>query len=134
MNYRLLATINAVLLAVVGLIFLVVPVLALDFFNTETYTATSLVARFLGSAMLLAGMFIWVAKDLTDVGTVRTMTIMLLVSSLVSFILTLVGMVGVDVIRANGWIPLVVQILFVLGYGYLVSGVTITATVQPKKK
>ena len=50
MNYRLLATINAVLLAVVGLIFLVVPVLALDFFNTETYTATSLVARFLGSA------------------------------------------------------------------------------------
>lgn len=134
MNYRLLATINAVLLAVLGLIFLVVPVLVLDFFNTETYTATSLVARFLGSAMLLAGMFIWVAKDLTDAGTVRTMTIMLLVSSLVSFILTLVGMVGVDVIRANGWIPLVVQILFVLGYGYLVSGVTITATVQPKKK
>ncbi|HNM35759.1 MAG: hypothetical protein U0V18_03685 [Anaerolineales bacterium] len=134
MNYRLLATINAVLLAVVGLIFLIVPVLVLNFFNTETYTATSLVARFLGSAMLLAGMFIWVAKDLTDVGTVRTMTIMLLVSSLVSFILTLVGMVGVDVIRANGWIPLVVQILFVFGYGYLVSGVTITATVQPKKK
>lgn len=133
MSYRLLATINAILLAVLGVIFLVVPVLALGFFNTETYTATSFIARFLGAVMVLAGMFIWITKDLTDASVVRTMTIMLLVSSIVGFVLTLVGMVGVDVLRANGWIPLVLHILFVLGYGYLVSGVTITATVQPKK-
>jgi hypothetical protein len=39
-------------------------------------------------------------------------------------------MVGVDVIRANGWILLVIHILFVLGYGYLVSGVTIVKKSQ----
>lgn len=133
MNYRLLSTINAVLLAVFGAAFLVVPDLVLGFFNTETYTATSFVARFLGAGLVLAGMFIWVAKDLTDARTEKTMTIMLLVASIVGFILTLVGMVGVDVIRSNGWIPLALHILFALSYGYLVSGVTVVAKVQPKK-
>ncbi|NWF63935.1 MAG: hypothetical protein HXY38_06475 [Chloroflexi bacterium] len=133
MNYRLLSTINATLLAVFGAVFLVMPDFALGFFNTETYAATSFLARFFGAAMVMAGAFVWIAKDLTDARAEKTMTIMLLVSSLIGFILTLVGMVGVDVIRANGWIPLVLHILFVLGYGYLVSGVTIVARVQPKK-
>lgn len=133
MNFRLLSTLNAILLAVFGAAFLVVPDLTLGFFDTETYTATSFVARFLGAALVLAGMFIWLAKDQSDPRNQRTMTIMLLVASVVGFILMLVGMVGADVIRTNGWIPLVLHILFVLGYGYLVSGVTITAKVEPKK-
>ena len=133
MNFRLLSTLNAILLAVFGAAFLVVPDLTLGFFDTETYTATSFVARFLGAALVLAGMFIWLAKDQADARNQRTMTIMLLVASIVGFILTLMGMVGADVIRINCWIPLVLHILFVLGYGYLVSGVTITAKVEPKK-
>jgi len=85
-------------------------------------------ARFFGAAMILAGFFIWAAKDIGDARMEKNMAIMLLVSSIAGFILTLVGMVGVDVIRANGWIPLVLHILFVLAYGYLVSGITVTAS------
>jgi len=128
MNYRLLSTINAILLAVFGIMFLVAPGFALGFFKTETYTATSFLARFFGAVMMLAGAFIWMAKDLTDARAEKTMTIMLLVSSIFGFILTLVGMIGVNVIRANGWILLVIHILFALAYGYLVSGITITAS------
>lgn len=128
MNYRFISLINAVVLAVFGAAFLLVPQIALDLFGTETYSATLFVARFFGGMMILAGMFIWMAKDLTEAGAERTMTIMLLVSSVVGFILTLVGMVGVNVIRANGWIVLVIHILFALAYGYLVSGITISAS------
>lgn len=128
MNYRLLSTINAVLLAVFGVVFFIMPVFALEFFDSETYTATVFVARFFGATLVLAGMFIWMSKELAGSRAERTMSIMLLVSSVAGFILTLIGMVGVNVIRANGWILLVLHILFVLGYGYLISGITITAS------
>jgi len=130
MNYRFLSVLNAVIVAVFGAAFLAVPETVLKFFDTETYTATIFVARFLGAALILAGMFIWMAKDLVNPGAERSMTIMLLVSSIAGFILTLVGMVGADVIRANGWILLVVHILFTLGYGYLVSGISIVTRNQ----
>jgi hypothetical protein len=128
MNYRLLSTINAVLLAVFGVAFFIMPEFALGFFDTETYTATVFLARFFGATLVLAGMFIWMSKDLAGSRAERTLAIMLLVSSVFGFILTLIGMLGADVIRANGWILLVLHILFALGYGYLISGVTITAS------
>lgn len=125
MNYRFMFIINAIGLALFGVIFLVMPEFALTLFDTETYAATVFVARFLGGAMIMAGVFIWLAKELTDARTGKTMVIVLLISSIVGFILTLIGIVSVNVIRANGWILLVLHILFVLGYGYLLSGVAI---------
>lgn len=133
MNYRLLSILNAIVVAAFGALFLVVPEAGLNLFGSETYTATIFVARFMGAVMVLAGMFIWVAKDLAETGAARTMTIMLLTSSVVGFILTLMGMLGAGVIRQNGWILLVIHILFALGYGYLVSGVTITASKNSSK-
>ena len=123
MNYRILSILNALILVAIGALFLVLPEFGLNFFGTEVYTATIFVARFMGGGFVLAGMFIWMAKDLS--GAERALTIMMLVSSIAGFVLTLVGMVGVDVIRSNGWILLVLHIIFVLGYGYLVSGVAI---------
>ncbi|GJQ37431.1 MAG: hypothetical protein L6Q49_21390 [Anaerolineales bacterium] len=133
MTYRFLSLMNSIALAVFGVMFFIMPQFALELFGTETYEATIFVARVLGSALLLAGMFIWMAKDLVESRAERTMAIMLLVSSIVGFILTLVGMVWVDVIRANGWILLVLHILFALGYGYLISGVTIVRNQQQKQ-
>lgn len=130
MTYRFLSLINAIVLAAFGAMFLVMPEFALKLFGTETYEATVFVARFFGSAMLLAGMFIWMAKDLGETSAEKTMTIMLLAGSIAGFILTLVGVVWANVIRANGWVLLVLHILFALGYGYLLSGVTIVAKNQ----
>ena len=125
MNYRFMFIINAIGLALFGVMFLVMPEFVLTLFDTETYAATVFVARFLGGAMIMAGVFIWLAKGLTDARTEKTMVITLLTSSIVGFVLTLIGIVSVNVIRANGWVLLVIHILFVLGYGYLLSGVAI---------
>ena len=125
MNYRLMFIINAIGLALFGALFLVMPEFTLKLFDTETYAATLFVARFLGGVMIMAGVFIWLAKELNDARMEKTMVIMLLTSSVVGFVLTLVGIVAFNVIRANGWVLLVVHALFVLGYGYLLSGVAI---------
>jgi cytochrome bd-type quinol oxidase subunit 2 len=130
MNYRLMFIINAIGLALFGALFLVMPEFTLKLFDTETYAATLFVARFLGGVMIMAGVFIWLAKELNDARTEKTMVIMLLTSSVVGFVLTLVGIVSANVIRANGWVLLVVHILFVLGYGYLLSGVAIVPKSQ----
>lgn len=130
MTHRLMFILNAIAIAVFGVVFFVAPEFALSLFRTETYTATLFMARFFGGAMIMAGAFIWLAKEMTDARTEKIMTIMLLVSSLVGFILSLVGTVWLNVIRANGWILLVLHILFVLGYGYLLSGITIVTRNQ----
>ncbi len=130
MTYRLMFILNAIVVAAFGVLFLAVPESALTLFDTETYAATVFVARFMGAGLLLAGMFIWLAKDLIEPRTERTMVIALLTSSVVGFVLTLFGIVGVHVIRANGWVLLVIHIIFVLGYGYLLSGVAIVPKSQ----
>lgn len=133
MNYRLMFIINSIALAAFGVLFLGFPDFALSFFNTETYASTLFVTRFLGSALLLAGVFVWLAKEITDPSVERTMVIMLLTSSVVGFVLSLIGMVMSNVIRENGWILLVIHILFILGYGFLLSGVAIVPKGQQQE-
>lgn len=133
MNYRLMFIINSIALAAVGVLFLGFPDFALSFFSTETYASTLFVTRFLGSALLLAGVFVWLAKEITDPRVERTMVIVLLTSSVVGFVLSLIGMVMSNVIRENGWILLVIHILFTLGYGFLLSGVAIVPKGQQQE-
>ncbi|MBV6394314.1 MAG: hypothetical protein KPEEDBHJ_03568 [Anaerolineales bacterium] len=134
MTHRFMSTLNAVVLAAFGVMFLALPEFSLELFGVETYTATIFVARFFGAALALTGMVLWMAKDLGDARAAKTLTIMLLAGSVIGFILTLVGMVGVDVIRANGWILLVIHIIFALGYGYMLSGVTIVTKTQQQRQ
>ena len=120
MNYRIMFIINAIVLAVFVALFLILPELALTQFGAETYVATLFVARFLGGAMLMAGVLIWLTKDIQDAGAQKNMAITLLAASVVGFILSLIGVASASgVIRANGWILLVIHVLFGLSYAYL---------------
>ena len=126
MNYRLMFVVNAVVVAVFGALFLIMPDLTLTQFGVERYTATLFVARFFGGAMLMTAIFIWFAKEIGDARVQRSMAIALLASSVVGFILTIIGIASSSaVIRENGWVLLVIYILFSLGYGYLLSGIAI---------
>ncbi|MBC7878968.1 MAG: hypothetical protein H7Y59_17490 [Anaerolineales bacterium] len=127
MSHRLMFIFNAIAVAAFGVVFLAMPETLLNFFDTETYAATVFVARFMGAGLALAGVFIWFAKDMIEPQTERTMTIALLTSSAIGFVLTLYGMVFANVIRANGWILLVIHILFILGYVVLLFGITVTS-------
>jgi len=41
-----------------------------------------------------------------------------------------IGIAASNIIRANGWVLLVLHLLFVLGYGFLLSGVSIVPKSQ----
>lgn len=119
MSYRLMFTINAVILAIFGVLFMLLPEFILTQFRSDVYVATLFVARFMGSAMLMAALFLWLLKDMAPANTQKNIMYLLLAYSVGGFIMTLFGMTSVGVLRANGWVLLVIYGLFSLVYGYV---------------
>ena len=121
MSYKFLFVLNALVSVVLGAAFLIVPNRALDFFGTETYAATLLVARFFGSALVALGLVLWFAKDAAEESVQKGMGIALLVSAVLGLIVNVIGVSPASgVIRSNGWITVIVYILFALGYAFMI--------------
>ncbi|MDO9303587.1 MAG: hypothetical protein Q7T89_19525 [Anaerolineales bacterium] len=119
MSYRLMFTINAVILAIFGVLFMIMPEFALSQFGSEVYVATLFVARFFGSTLLLSGLFLWVLKDAVPVKMQKNITFLLLAYSIGGFVMSVLGMTSIGVFRTNGWVLLVIFGLFTLVYGYM---------------
>lgn len=117
MSYKLLFLLNALVALAIGLAFLFVPGMVLEQFKTEPYASTVFVTRFFGFSTLMVGLVLWFAKDLTDPGAQKGLALAMLAGSVIGLILALVGMLGVKVIRVNGWIPVVLFMISALGYG-----------------
>jgi hypothetical protein len=120
MSYRLMFIINAVVLALVGVAFMIMPSSILAQFKSDEQVATLFVARFFGGALLLGGLLLWFLKDVAA-KTQKNIAFVLLGYSVAGFAMTIVGMSRsfVGVIRENGWILLVIFGLFTLIYGYI---------------
>jgi hypothetical protein len=120
MNYRIMFALNSIVALVFGLGFLFFPTRALGLFGTETFVSTVLVSRLFGTAMLGLGLVLWFAKDVSDAGLQRGMGIALLVTAVTGLVVTLLGTFASNaVIRTNGWVVMLVYLVFGLGYSYL---------------
>ena len=120
MNYKFLFVLNALVSFIIGLAFLVVPTRVMEFFGTETYAATLLVAQFFGTALIALGLLLWFAKDAADDGIQKGMAWALFISSVLGLIVNVIGVSPASgVIRTNGWITIIVYVLFALGYAFM---------------
>ena len=119
MNYRIMFLINALIAVLFGLSFLAVPNRVLDQFGFDEYAATKLVSQFFGTAMLALGLLLWFAKDVAEENLQKGMAIALLVGAAAGLSISVVGTIS-GVLRSNGWIAMVVYVLFGLAYAYLV--------------
>jgi hypothetical protein len=119
MSYRMMFTINAVILAIFGVLLMIMPEFVLTQFKSEVYIATLFVARFMGSAMLLSSIFLWLVKDSAPAKMQKNIAFLLLAYSVGGFVMSLLGMTSIGVLRANGWVLLVLFGLFSLVYGYI---------------
>ena len=119
MSYRMMFTINAVILAIFGVLFMIMPEFVLTQFKSEVYIATLFVARFMGSAMLLSSIFLWLVKDSAPAKMQKNIAFLLLAYSVGGFVMSLLGMTSIGVLRAYGWVLLVLFGLFSLVYGYI---------------
>lgn len=129
MNYRLMFTINAVAVALFGAGFLILPDFVLSQFDAEIYVIVIYLSRFFGGTLLLLAWFLWMLKDTANAKLQRTIAMVLLGYSVAGFVLAIMGMSrsSIGVLRANGWVMLVVYGLFILVYGYMLF-------LQPKEQ
>jgi len=120
MNYRIMFIVNALVAILFGLGFLFFPARVLGLFRTEAFVSTLLLSRFFGTAMLTLGLVLWFVKDVADESVQKGIGIALLVGAVTGLLVTALGTFASNaVIRANGWLAIVVYVLFGLGYGYL---------------
>jgi hypothetical protein len=119
MNYRIMFLINALIAVLLGLAFLAVPDRILTQFGVDGYAATKLAAQFFGTAMLALGLLLWFAKDVAEENLQKGMAIALMVGAAAGLIITAVGTTS-NILRSNGWIAMLIYLLFGLAYAYLV--------------
>ena len=124
MNYRIMLFLNAIVVVLFGGFLLIQPQTALTLFGVDVYVSTLMVTRFLGGAMLMSGILIWFIKDVTDQSMQKNVGFALLGGSVVGFALGLIGMTSAGVIRTNGWILLVIAVIFSMGYAFMLFSQT----------
>jgi len=120
MSYKVLFVLNAFVAVVVGIAFLSVPeMILLQLGVFEQYAATMWASRFFGSAMLVLGLVLWFAKDAEE-RVQKGMSWGMFVGTLVGLVLTIFASLSATaVLRQNTWIPLVLYVLFGLGYAFM---------------
>lgn len=119
MNYRVTFLLTALVAVLLGLAFLAVPGRVLGQFGVDEYAATKLVSQFFGTAMLALGLLLWFAKDVPDANLQKGMGIAMLAGAAAGVMISVTGIMA-GVVRSNGWIAVIVYLLFGLAYAYLV--------------
>ncbi len=118
MSYKLVFIINAIVVFAFGLLLVVAPTVALDQFNMDKVATVVFLARVVGAALASLGLVLWFAQN-ADEDAQRWMGMAALAGAVLGLIVTLIG-VGGGIVRAMGWIPIVLEIVFALAYAFLV--------------
>lgn len=118
MNYKLVFIVNAIVVAAFGLLLLVAPTVALDQFNMDKVATVVFLTRVVGAALASLGLLLWFSQN-ADEDAQRWLGIAALAGAVLGLIVTLIG-VGGGLVRANGWIAIVLELLFALAYVFLV--------------
>ena len=116
---KLLFILSAVVALALGLALVFAPEPTLSQFGTETRVAELHLARFFGAAMATLGLLLWFAKDASDENVQRTMGYAMLAGTVLALFVTILGVAVNGVIRDMGWLVIVVEVLFGLGYVFV---------------
>jgi hypothetical protein len=116
---KLLFILSAVVALALGLALLLAPEVTLTQFGTETRVAELSMARFFGAAMATLGLLLWFAKDASDETVQRNMGYAMLAGTVLALFVTIFGVAIDGVVRSYGWLVIVVEVLFGLGYVFV---------------
>jgi hypothetical protein len=113
---KLLFVLNAIVAVVFGLVLVFVPETGLAQFNMTARAQEIFMARAIGAVLVSLGVLLWFAKD-ADVGIQKNLNIAGLAGSILGLIVTIIGVARV--VKGLGWLILVVEVAFALGYGFV---------------
>jgi hypothetical protein len=117
MKLRTLLIINAVVAAVFGLAFVLVPSQVASQYGIEGTAALDYMGRLFGAALIGYAVLTWLARNANE-STARTAIVLaLLIGNGVGFVVALISQIN-EVVNALGWSSVAIYLLLALGYGY----------------
>ena len=117
MKFSTFMIMYAVVSAVFGLGFVLMPGQLLPIYGVEPDAALSLIGQFFGAAIISLAILAWLVRNLSDSEARRAIVLALLVGETLGFIMALIGQLN-GILNALGWSVVVVYLFFTLGLAY----------------
>jgi hypothetical protein len=114
---RTLFIANAVASLPFGIGSIVAPHLFLSLFGATLGPAGAYMMQFAGAWLIGLGLLTWFTRGAADTEAGRGIALALLVAYLVALVTSVLGQLA-GVLNVLGWIPVAIQLFFVLGLGY----------------
>ena len=109
--------IYAVVSAVFGLGFVLMPGQLLPIYGVEPDAALRLIGQFFGAAIISLAILAWLVRNLSDSEARRAIILALLVGETLGFIMALIGQFN-GILNVLGWSVVLVYLVFTLGLAY----------------
>jgi len=117
MSLKLWMTIKAIVVALFGLGFLLIPASIATLFGTTTDDTGLLLARFFGMAWVFEAILLWLAKNFPW-PEAQKIVIAIVISNAIGLVLALVGAASGIFTGIMGWLSVVLFLIFVLVFAY----------------
>jgi hypothetical protein len=117
MTLKLLFTVNAVVGALFGLGFFLVPASVLAPYGITADAVATVLGRLLGAAYLGYAAVSWLMRDAPDSPARRAIVLAFVISYAAGLVAAVLGQLG-GAVNALGWSTVAIFALYTLGYGY----------------
>lgn len=117
MKLSTLMVINAIVAAVFGIAFVVVPGQVFSLYGVAEGAALKYTGQLFGSALVAFAVLTWTARDATESESRRAIVLALFTGDAIGFLVSLIGQLG-NVVNVLGWSTVAIYLLLALGFGY----------------
>jgi len=117
MKLSTLMTINALIAAVFGIAFVLVPWQIVLLYGLEPSPPLIYLGRLFGTALVTFALLTWSARNSADSEARKAIILALFVGDAVGFIVALVAQLG-GVVNTLGWSTVAIYLLLTIGFGY----------------
>ena len=117
MKLSTLFTISAIVTALFGLTFVLVPEASISLYGVTLSPGGALVARLFGAALLGYAVLTWFARNAGESEARKAIILAMVISETIGFIVALLGQLA-GVVNALGWSTVAIYLLLALGFGY----------------
>lgn len=117
MSLKLWMTIKAIVVALFGLGFLLIPVWTTSLFGASTDEAGLILARFFGMAWIFEAILLWLCKNFPW-PEAKKIVIAIVISNIIGLVISLVAIFSGVFVGIMGWLAAALFLLFVLVFAY----------------
>jgi hypothetical protein len=108
--------VKAVISLVFGIVFALVPAVAMSLYGVTLDAGGIMMTRFLGACLIGIGLICWLDRE-ADPKALQGITLALCIGDTVGFLVALLSQLS-GLLNALGWVNVVIWLLLALGLGY----------------